>query len=66
MTLKAEKIKMTTKIFVKNLGFFKKIVKICHIKKFKNYSMAIKNLSVTYHQTPYDFFSGPLRLERPE
>ena len=32
--------------------FNQKIAKICDIKKLKNYSMANKNLSVTYYLTP--------------
>ena len=31
--------------------FYQKIAKICDIKKLQNYSMADKNLSVTYYRT---------------
>ena len=36
---------------LKQSKFYQKIAIICHIKQFKNYFMAIKNLSVTYYQT---------------
>ena len=57
------------KDFKKNLKkkqvFLKKIAKIYDIKKLKNYSLANKNLSVTYYQNLRDVF-WPLGLERPE
>ena len=43
--------------------FSQTIDKICDIKKLKNYSMANKNFSVTYYQTPYDVF-WPLGLQK--
>ena len=51
--------KETTKISKKNLKskFYKKIAQICDIKKLKNCSMTIQNLSVTYYQT-HTMFCG--------
>ena len=46
------------KINLKNASFIKKVAKVFYLKKLKIYSMANKNLSVTYHQTPLEVFSS--------
>ena len=49
MTLKkSKKLQKISKKNLKKASFIKKIAKICDIKKLINYSMSIKNLSVTY------------------
>ena len=67
MAPEAEKL-TKQQIFKKNLKkskFYQKLPKFVTSKKLKNYSMANKNLSVNYYQTPEDVF-WPQGLERPE
>ena len=62
MAPEAEKFKYYKK-FQKNLKkikFYQKIAQFCDIKKLKNYSLAIKNLPVTFlSQKPLRMFPGP-------
>ena len=52
LRLKENKKQKNSKKNLKKGKFYQKIAKVCDIKKFKNNSITIKNLSVTHYQTP--------------